>query len=399
MKLKQDPDDFQVEELTNVHAGPEGPFAFYRLEKRGWTTPDALSAVRRRWNLHINRIAWGGLKDRHAATIQYLTIYRGPRRDFRQSTVHLQYLGQVAEPYSASAIIANRFSIIVRDLKSEQIETALSAAEILRRDGLPNYFDDQRFGSVGAERDFIARRMIRGEFEAALRLALAEPYPYDRAATKREKAILRDHWGRWTECKPLLPRGHARSLVDYLCHNPDDYRGAVARLRPDLQGLYLAAYQSYLWNAILGAWLTDSFPASDLIALDLRLGPAPAPRQLTDNQRSTWQAARLPLPAARWRLDPGVPWLAAATSILAAEGLAWENLKIKGLRKPFFTKGERAAWCVPADLIADAAPDERNLGRSSLRLQFTLPRGSYATLIIKRLIADQPARTPINSND
>ena len=115
------------------------------------------------------------------------------------------------------------------------------------------------------------------------------------------------------------------------------------------------------------------------------LGPAPAPRQLTDEQRSTWQAARLPLPAARWRLDPGVPWLAAATSILAAEGLAWENLKIKGLRKPFFTKGERAAWCVPADLITEAAPDERNLGQSSLRLQFTLPRGSYATILVKQI--------------
>ena len=41
MKLKQDPDDFQVEELTDVRPGPEGPFAFYRLDKRGWSTPDA----------------------------------------------------------------------------------------------------------------------------------------------------------------------------------------------------------------------------------------------------------------------------------------------------------------------------------------------------------------------
>ena len=180
----------------------------------------------------------------------------------------------------------------------------------MRRDGVPNYFDDQRFGSVGDEPDFIARRMIRGEFEDALRLALAEPYPYDRAAIKREKSILREYWGRWAECKPLLPRGHARSLVDYLVHHPTDYRGAVARLRPDLQGLFLAAYQSYLWNAILGAWIGDSFSSEELLPLELRLGNTPAPRSLNDEQRAKWQAVKLPLPAARWRLDPSAEYAA-----------------------------------------------------------------------------------------
>src|SRR5262249_20515581 len=154
-------------------------------------------------------------------------------------------------------------------------------------------------------------------FERALWLALAEPYPYDRAATKREKAILREHWGRWPDCKPLLARGHARSLVDYLLHHPDDYRGAVARLRPDLQGLFLAAYQSHLWNAILAAWLEQSFTASELAPLELRLGPLPMPRLLGDEARSRWHAASLPLPAARWPFDPAAPWASAATGVLA----------------------------------------------------------------------------------
>jgi tRNA pseudouridine13 synthase len=385
MKLKQDPDDFQVEELTEVRPGPDGPFAFYRLTKRGWTTADALSAIRRQWQLPLNRVAWGGLKDRHAATIQYITIFRGPRRDFERDHVNLHYLGQVFEPFSAAAIAANRFTLSVRDLRPEQIHSAMAELDILRRDGLPNYFDDQRFGSVGSEHDFIARRMVRGEFEQALKLALAEPYAYDRAAIKREKSILREHWGNWPECKTLLPRGHARSLVDYLVHHPDDYRGAVARLRPELQGLFLAAYQSYLWNQILGAWLSVAFPADRLASLDLRLGPAPTPRQLSDEELGRWHAALLPLPAARWKLEPSAEWASAATRVLAPEGLTWDQLKIKGLRKPFFSRGERPAWCVPAELSAEPGVDERNPKRSRLGLQFTLPRGSYATLVVKRL--------------
>src|SRR5581483_4866544 len=60
MKLKQQPEDFQVEELTDVAPAGAGPFALYRMTKRGWTTHDALLAVRRRWQLDQRRLSYGG---------------------------------------------------------------------------------------------------------------------------------------------------------------------------------------------------------------------------------------------------------------------------------------------------------------------------------------------------
>ena len=387
MKLKQDPDDFRVEELTGIQPGSDGPFALYRLEKRNWTTHDAISAIRRSWQLHAQRVAYGGLKDRHAATVQYLSIFRGPHRNFQQPGFQLTWLGQIREPYSSRAVDANRFEITLRDLDADRASAACERAPVLSRDGAPNYFDDQRFGSVGADRDFIARRMVRGEFETALKLALAAPYEFDRAAAKKEKAILLENWGRWAECKDLLPCGHARSLIDYLKHHPTDFRGAVGRLRPDLQGLYLSAYQSFLWNAILGGWLSERMLADNLISLNLRLGSFPAPRSFDDASREHWRGAVLPLPAARWRFDPSAEWSSIAERVLADEGFTWEQLKIRGLQKPFFTKGERAAWSFPADFAAERFPDERNAGRFALRLKFSLPRGSYATIIVKRLMA------------
>jgi tRNA pseudouridine13 synthase len=399
MKLKQDPDDFRVEELTDVQPGPEGPFAFYRLDKRGWTTHDAISAIRRRWQLELRRVAWGGLKDRHAITTQYLTIWRGPQRRYSQDGLRLEYLGQVREPYAARSITGNRFDIVLRDLATEQADRSLGELEILRHDGWPNYFDDQRFGSVGEQREFIALHLIRGDFEGALKLALAEPYRHDRADAKREKAILREHWGHWGECKAQLPRGHARSIVDYLVHHPADFRGAIERMRPDLQGLYLSAYQSFLWNAILSAWLAQSFASENLMAVPLQIETLNAPKRLTDEQRTIWQNAGLPLPAARWPFDPDAPWATAASQVLAEQNLTWDQLKIRGLRKPFFTKGERAAWCVPRELSGETASDEKHTKRAKLRLQFILPRGSYATLLVKRLLGSQAGRMPINSSD
>src|SRR5437764_631314 len=221
MKVKQLPEDFQVEELTHVSPATDGRFAFYQLDKRGWSTPDAIQAVRRRWQVDWQRISFGGLKDRHALTRQYFTILHGPRRGLTHHGVRVQYLGQVAAPYSSQDIAANRFRVIVRHLTADQIAAARFALEEVRTDGVPNYFDDQRFGSV-ADGDFVARHLVRGEFEAGLRLALMAPYEFDKSEQKREKAILRDCWGRWDECKARLPRGYARNLVDYLVSHPTD---------------------------------------------------------------------------------------------------------------------------------------------------------------------------------
>src|SRR5262245_51711278 len=103
MKVKQQPGDFIVEELTDV-VPTSGPFAFSRLTKTAWTTPAALAAVRRRWGLDANRVSYGGLKDRHAQTIQYFTIYRGPQRHLTHQTIRVEHLGQVAEPYRSEHI-------------------------------------------------------------------------------------------------------------------------------------------------------------------------------------------------------------------------------------------------------------------------------------------------------
>src|SRR5690348_17305265 len=114
MILKQHPDDFFVEEITDVAPGEQGPFALYRLEKKGWTTPDALQAVRRRWKVDHRRMSYAGLKDRHAHTIQYLTIYRGPERKLTHQAVGVTYLGHTDRPFTSQNIVANRFRLVLR---------------------------------------------------------------------------------------------------------------------------------------------------------------------------------------------------------------------------------------------------------------------------------------------
>jgi tRNA pseudouridine13 synthase len=387
MKLKQQPEDFRVEELTDAVGAAAGEFALYRLDKTGWTTPDALAAVRRRWRLDWRRVSHGGLKDRHAVTSQFLTVFRGPRRNLSHERITLTYLGQRAEPYTPADIRANRFTVVLRALGDATVSRVAAALAEVADVGLPNYFDDQRFGSVGEGREFVAREMVFGRFDRALWLALAAPYEFDRADAKREKALLRDRWGDWPTLRAKLPKGHARSLVDYLVHHPDDLPGAVARLRPELQGLYLSAYQSYLWNRMLAAWLARTLGPNDIAEVDLKLGRVPVPVRVPDDRHAEWEALSLPLPSARLKPYAAAPWAGIVDEVLKEEGLTLAELRIKGMQRPYFSKGDRAVCVRPGGLAHATEPDDLNPGRRKLTLSFDLPRGSYATMLVKRVTA------------
>jgi tRNA pseudouridine13 synthase len=121
MKLKRLPEDFQVEELT-AFAADGGPFALYRLTKQSIGTPEAVTAVLQRWKLPRRAVSYGGLKDRHAVTHQYLTIQSGPRRDLRQTNLELVYQGQASRAFGPKDISGNRFQITLRDLDQGERE-------------------------------------------------------------------------------------------------------------------------------------------------------------------------------------------------------------------------------------------------------------------------------------
>jgi tRNA pseudouridine13 synthase len=385
MKLKRQPEDFQVEELPIVQPVERGRFGFYRLTKRGLGTLEALEIIRRRWNLAGRQVSYGGLKDRHALTVQYLTILDGPTQTLREASFELEPLGRLAAPYGPNGFRGNRFVVTLRDLAPDMADRAISALAEVPRDGLPNYFDDQRFGSVGFEGGFIAHAWLLGDHEKALRLALAEPTPMDRPSTKVEKEILRATWGDWPAAKARLERSHARSLVTYLVDHPTDFKGAFARLNRELRSIYFSAFQSHLWNLLLARLIERETRPEQRVLLDFKVAPLPIHRGLDPEQARLLAATRLPLPASRTQLPAEGPIRDLALSVVTEMGLAWEDLRVKGLKDVFFSKGERAAIFLPTDTSHQVAADDLYPGRKKVTLRFDLPKGAYATLVVKRV--------------
>ena len=214
---------------------------------------------------------------------------------------------------------------------------------------------------------------------------MAEPNPSDRASVKAEKAILRGHWGDWAEAKRLLPRSSARSIVTYLVDHPADFRGAFARLRRELRMLYFSAYQSHLWNLLLAGWLEANAGPGELVPVDLKVGYVPI---------SPPDAAR-----ARPGVESGQPPLAVRPDS-APPGSARRDRRDgprpvrPGLERPadqapeghLLLEGEPALPVLPERAEVRAGRTTRSIpaGRA-LRLGFGLPKGSYATILVKRI--------------
>lgn len=387
MKLKRLPEDFQVEELAQFASGG-GPYVVYRLTKRSIGTPEAIDEVTRGWNIARHRVSYGGLKDKHAITQQFVTIKNGPRRSFCDNAVELEPIGQASRPFEPKDITGNRFSIVMRDMSREAVSRAEQALQQVAADGLPNYFDDQRFGSVGASGEFIAQAWCRGDYERTLWLALADENEDDRADEREQKRILCDLWGRWPEAKAALARSHRRSVVTYLADKPadcpSDFRGAWARVRVDLRSLYLAAFQSHLWNRLLAEFIRRQGRPDQLVAVGLKLDRVPFPIGLNADQFSVLSATELPLPSARQHLDEG-PIQSLLTDVLREAGLELRQLRVKYPRDSFFSKGWRAAMVHVDGARHEVAEDDLYSGRWKITLSFDLPRGSYATILVKRL--------------
>ncbi len=423
MKLKSRPEDFVVEELTHFQC-TGGPFAFYKLWKRGLGTPEATQAIIQKWNLPRDSIQHGGLKDRHAETTQYVTIFRGQQKNLEDRSLFLEYLGQAGRHYTSKDIEANRFSITLRGLSDSTVTDVKPRLATLQVGGLVNYFDDQRFGSIGFSKQLIGQPWCLGDYERALYLAIADANIHDRPREKEQKEILRDFWGQWALCKDRLDRSHRRSIVTYLVDHPTDFKRALALLRPDLRSIYVAAFQSYLWNRWLSAVIESKLDPSHRVIFESACGPLftpvadsksklqvepPTPlvrshgaggedppsspvNEFIETGTSveaaldlSWlKQLQLPLPSARQH-DWPEEYFPLLEKILAELQLDIHQVRLKFPRDTFFSRGIRDAWLHVRNLRYDFTADEESSRRQSLHLTFDLPRGSYATMLVKHL--------------
>jgi len=382
MKLKAQPDDFEVEELMPLKLSASGRFTVYRLEKRLWNTWDVIDFIKRKYRLGDVRRA--GLKDRYSHSFQYVSVKGTGPRVIRERNFELHRLGQSNEPVSLGLMAGNRFRIVLRDMADAEVAAVKRNLPELQRFGFANFYDEQRFGSSRHGEGHIAHRLILGHFNGALKLYMATPSAFDEAETRRNKVFLEKNWGDWRLCLKNS-RPEYGTILRYLSKNPRDFEGALLRVRHEFLSMFLNSYQSYLWNETLNELiLSFSLPR---IAVPYSGGEMLFLKELNPGAEKFFAEHEIPVAAPRTEIS-NERIVRALNLVLTREGLTLADMKPKLRLKGLFFKAYTRRGVVKAEdlRMSRPMPDDLYPGRRKLELEFRLPPGSYATILVKRLV-------------
>ncbi len=389
MKLKSLPEDFQVEEVSTFTPDARGAFFVYELEKRSLSTMEAINIIARKTGMRPADLSPSGLKDKHGLTRQLFSATRHLKR-VEDDKLVVRFVGKSRERLTARHIVGNRFLITLRALTGPELAVIPTNLAQVQACGLPNYYDDQRFGGVAHGQGFIARSLIAGDFENALKLHLATPHRKQNMRDKSNRRLARELWGNWSELHQRMKSSSERALVQHLRDNPGDFAGCFERVTPPLRSMFLSAYQSMLFNRFLCRAIehvAGNDPDNPLLRLGNRGGELVFYRTLDEARLSKLKALQLPLVAPQTRLADFGEFAGLIEAELKQEGITLQDLRMPALPRTRFKAASRDALLFPQQVEHEAPePDELNPGRSKLMIAFQLGRGSFATMLVKRLV-------------
>ena len=384
IKIKVRPEDFRVQEISSLPLKDRGGYVVYELRKKGWNTVDAAKLVSRELKLPLDALSYGGRKDRHAETFQWVTLknLRGLAEDIRIHTdISLHRMGFAESAMGPDFIRANQFDLVVRSLEDSGIERAKAALQGIERVGYENYFDDQRFGPFDPEQGFFAEKILKGHYNGALKLFLTRADSNDPLEERERKTALFQNWKDWEKCFSL-----ARGELEKICFGTLKEKSkaflTVIKMIPREEILFqFISYQSFLWNGILRKMIREQE--------NVLVYPGITSEYLfSQSLGSEFKNLEIPLPGSGVKLS-GLTLRKLYEEVLSEQGLKPSSFNLRDIRNPYFKSHLRKAFVFPEKLHYEVEADELFPGKQKLSLHFVLPRGSFGTMLLKRVFAEK----------
>lgn len=392
MRIKTKADDFCVEEVLHfAPAKKEMPFRLFLLEKEGWNTYDAVREAAVRKKVPLGEIRSLGRKDRHARTVQFLSVPAEYDLACEGEGFSVRSAGYSLKQLEPAVLKGNRFSLVLRGMDDREAERTEIRLEQISRRGFANYFDDQRFGNVGSKGEFFGEMLVKRRFDAALRKYFSFCHPEAPAYLKKRKALLAEKWGKWEEMEPLCTEPLLKKMLSLLKKKGREGVLACLRLIPaEDMGMYFSAYSSFLWNETLSRFLQGE--DGELFPVELRTGQVYQYAGLAEDLQRRLLSE--PLHTVGPDMPPLPPDLDGVFSRLLGErGVRLSKFRMKEISQAYFASFPRQCAVLPEDMEWKREEDGLFPGKVALRLRFFLPRGSYATMLLKSAGRVQEPRT------
>lgn len=400
--LRKSPEDFLVEELPLIEPAGRGDYVLLFIQKRKLSTLDVARRITRLLRLESSAVGYAGLKDKHAITRQLFSL-RWPATgnddslQDKLSSQDMQVLWHTRhdQPLRPGDLAGNRFVIRIREVNPVHVRHALATLQQLQRTGVPNFVGEQRFGYRGTNH-LIGRELLHHRPQAVLDRMLGEPSADDAPwAVAGRAAYLRGDYAQALDAWPGSLY-HERHLLDLL------RQGCTAahcceQMQAPQRELLFSAVQGHVFNQVLEQ-RTQRGDWNRLLAGDIAFDHSDRSTGLVDAQA----AERLNQPAgevANLRVSPtgpmwgkDMPLAAGAVAELELRALQEFGLTPQEMQQapPLDCKGARRPLrAVLANTDVSAGVDDQG---PYIRVAFDLPRGCYATVVMREIMKPQAIR-------
>jgi tRNA pseudouridine13 synthase len=379
--IKQDSEGFAVSELIDESLpvspsyGESYRYPLYILEKRDIDSNHALFEIER--NLHM-RLRIMGIKDARAVTTQYAgttRVMRNPPAELKSKHTRLILKGFTKHPLDKRFLAGNKFEIRIYNSQSSDLYGFISQIS-----KVGNFYGLQRFGSERLVTHIVGREIIKRNFSHAVQLLLSYTTEFDTQMSWEIRNMCSDP-SKYRQALKTLPRGMdiERQVLSALVAGKDSI-AALRAIPITIRRLFVQAYQAHIFNRCLSrAIMTEEDllqPQTGDLCFEME-GPATFGRIIKyhpDSKKRLVPAIRM----AGYTFQPGKGRFESITkAILQEEAIDAKDFYINEMQELSHQGGFRQApiWCT--DFWHKRDP---------LIVSFKLPKGSYATTLLREII-------------
>ena len=383
--IKETNEEFQVSEIIDYaflktpNFSPvqdnEHRFPLYLLEKHNIDSNHAVIEIKKQSGLKLRIM---GIKDAKAETSQYASSEQTKNlpKYIITSKTKLNLLGFLRIPLSKSALIGNSFKIKINQTSDNNIQPFL-----LELNKIANFYGLQRFGSERMVTHLVGKALLERNYNKAIEYLLSYTTKYDSKFSKEIREQSRDP-NNYQKLIKIMPKGmDLERLILYALVEGKDSIAVLRSVPINIRRLFVQAYQSYVFNKCLSNALLSNEDIQkckdgDLcfeIERPLVFGKIRKFREGIDSNNDVMPAIRL----VGYNYQPGKNRFDHITKrILSDENISPSYFYLKDLQELSLQMGFRQTLLCCSEFSHF----------DMLDLSFKLPKGSYATVLLRELI-------------
>ncbi len=149
-RLKAQNSDFRVDEIMPIEVSGDGEHLWLKIEKNGSNTDWVAQQLAKYADIKSMGVSYAGMKDRHAVTTQWFSLHLPGMddpdfSDLQTDEFKILQKSRHNRKLKRGALSGNRFQIRITELDGD-IQLLEKKLQIIKQNGVPNYFGEQRFG-------------------------------------------------------------------------------------------------------------------------------------------------------------------------------------------------------------------------------------------------------------